>query len=124
MLRILIADDHPIVRQGLKQILLEEFAPLYVEEAENTTVLMEKALSEEWDLVISDLAMPGGGGLVALKRVKLIKKDLPFIIVSTYPEEQYRSRVLKAGAALYVSKDSLTTDLVGAIRYTLALRPI
>ena len=120
MLRILIADDHPIVRQGLKQILIEEFSPLHVEEAEDTSILIDKALAEDWDLVISDLAMPGGGGIVALKKIKLVKKHLPVIIVSTYPQEQYAARVLKAGAQVYVNKDGLTTELVKAIRTALA----
>jgi two-component system, NarL family, invasion response regulator UvrY len=102
MLRILIADDHPVVRQGLKRILLEEFSPVHIEEAENTNLLIEKAMEGSWDLVISDLAMPGGGGIVALKKIKLMKKDLPILIVSTYPAEQYESRVIKAGASFFV----------------------
>jgi len=122
MLRILIADDHPIVRQGLRQILIEEFSPLHLEEAEDTDTLIDKALAADWDLIISDLAMPGGGGIVALKKIKLIKKDVPVLIVSTYPAEQYASRVLKAGAETFVNKDSLPAGLVTAIRSTLARR--
>ena len=120
MLRILIADDHPVVRQGLKQILLDEFSPVLIGEAENTQSLIEKALEGEWDIVISDLAMPGGGGIVALKKIKLEKKELPVIIVSTYPAEQYAARVMKAGAQIFVNKDSLPSGLVNAVRMTLS----
>ena len=120
MLRILVADDHPVVRQGLIQILLEEFSPVEIEEAENTQSLIEKALEGSWDLVISDLAMPGGGGIVALKKIKLVKKEPPVLIVSTYPAEQYASRVMKAGAHDFVNKDSLPMGLVNAVRMTLA----
>ncbi len=120
MLRILIADDHAVVRQGLKHILLEEFSPVHIEEAVDTTQLVEKAMLGNWDLIVSDLAMPGGGGIVALRKIKIVFTELPVLIVSTYPAEQYESRVLQAGAAGYVNKDSLPNGLIHAIRSTLA----
>ena len=79
-------------------------------------MLLEKVSSDSWDLVISDLAMPGGGGFVALKKIKATKKKLPVVILSTYPAEQYAPRVLKAGADDFISKDSLPGGLVKAIR--------
>ncbi len=116
MYRILIADDHPVVREGLKMILSDEFPGAHIEEAEETQGLVDKALGDTWDIVISDLAMPGGGGLEALKEIKKNKRELPVIIVSTYPPEQYATRVMKAGAAAYVSKDELPGALLVAVR--------
>jgi len=116
MLRIIIADDHPVVRQGLKEILKEEFSSVYIEEAEDTDSLVTKALSDNWDLVISDLAMPGGGGVEALKKIRTVKFTLPVIILSTYSVEQYESRVLRAGAQRFISKDSLPNGLLQAIQ--------
>lgn len=121
MLRIIIADDHPVVMQALKKIIQEEFPDVYIEEATDTSTLLEKALHSEWDLVISDLAMPGGGGFVALKKIKLVKKNLPVLILSTYPAEQYAARLLKAGAEDFISKDSLPGGLIKAIRKVLGL---
>jgi two-component system, NarL family, invasion response regulator UvrY len=116
MLRIIIADDHPVVRQALKQIMQEELPAAHIEETADTASLLEKVFTEHWDLVISDLAMPGGGGFFALKKIKQVKKNLPVLIVSTYPAEQYHARVLKAGAEDFISKDSLPQNLIIAIR--------
>jgi len=116
MLRIIIADDHPVVMQALKQIIQEEFPSAYIEEATDTTSLLEKIPNEQWDLVISDLAMPGGGGFSALKKIKQARKNLPVLIISTYPADQYRTRVLNAGAEEFISKDSLPQDLIISIR--------
>ncbi|MEP7374435.1 MAG: response regulator transcription factor [Chitinophagaceae bacterium] len=116
MLRIIIADDHPVVMQAVKQIIQEEFPAAHVEEATDTTALLEKVLNEHWDLVISDLAMPGGGGFLALKKIKQAKANLPVLIVSTYPAEQYRDRVLNAGAEEFICKDSLPQDLIISAR--------
>ena len=120
MLRIIIADDHPVVMQAIKQIIQEEFPASYIEEATDTKSLLEKALNEDWDLVISDLAMPGGGGFLALKKIKQAKKNLPVLIISTYPADQYRTRVLKAGAEEFICKDSLPQDLIVSARRILA----
>lgn len=117
MLRIIIADDHPVVMQALKKIIQEEFPGVYVEEATDTPTLLEKVSGDTtWDLVISDLAMPGGGGFVALKKIKASKKKLPVVILSTYPAEQYGPRVLKAGAEDFISKDSLPGGLIKVVR--------
>lgn len=119
MLKIIIADDHPVVMQALKKIVEEEFPGVYVEEVSNTPALLEKVLHEEWDLVISDLAMPGGGGFVALKKIKAVKKKLPVLILSTYPADQYAARLINAGAEDFVSKDSLPGGLIKSIRLIL-----
>ncbi|RYZ79154.1 MAG: response regulator transcription factor [Proteobacteria bacterium] len=120
MLRILIADDHPVLMQALTRIIQEEFPGVYVEGATDTSILITKVESGIWDLVISDLAMPGGGGFFALKKIKAINQNLPVVILSTYPREQYEPRVIKAGAEDFVSKDSLPGGLIKAVRRILS----
>ena len=122
MLRVLIADDHEIVRRGLKQILVEGFAFAHIEEAGDCPTLVEKASGDKWDIVVSDLAMPGGGGLEALKQIKKIVPELPVLILSIYPEDQYALRVLKAGASGYLNKDAAPEELVTAIQRILSGR--
>jgi DNA-binding NarL/FixJ family response regulator len=95
MLKFLIADDHEIVRRGLKQIILEEFSFATVEEAGDTQTLIAKALEGDWNIVISDLAMPGGGGLEGLRKIKEKLPQLPVLILSIYPADQYAVRVIK-----------------------------
>lgn len=122
MLKVLIADDHEIVRRGLKQILVEGFAFATIEEAGDCPTLVEKALGGDWDIIVSDLAMPGGGGLEALKQIKKESPSLPVLILSIYPEDQYALRVLKAGASGYLNKDAAPEELVIAIQRILSGR--
>jgi two-component system, NarL family, invasion response regulator UvrY len=104
MLRILIADDHDIVRQGIRQLLLEEFTSIQVEEAIDTPTLIDLALSQQWDIIVSDLVMPGGGGFYALEKIKQKTPDTPVLILSTHPAEQYAQRATKAGAEGFINK--------------------
>jgi two-component system invasion response regulator UvrY len=120
MMRILIADDHEIVRQGLKRTLLEEFTFAYIEQAGNAIELIEKSEQDKWDIIISDLAMPGGGGLTALKKIKEKIPELPILILSIYPEEQYALRVMHAGASGYLNKDAAGEELIKAVHRILA----
>jgi two-component system, NarL family, invasion response regulator UvrY len=122
MLRVLIADDHEIVRRGLKQILLEGFSFAHIEEAGDCPSLVEKAIAAQWDIVVSDLAMPGGGGLEALKQIRQLVPGLPVLILSIYPEDQYALRVMKAGAAGYLNKDAAPEELVTAVNRILSGR--
>ena len=122
MLRMLIADDHEIVRRGLKQILAEGFAFAHIDEAGDCPTLVHKALGEEWDIIVSDLAMPGGGGLEALKQIKKVSPEMPILILSIYPEDQYALRVLKAGASGYLNKDAAPEELVIAVQRILSGR--
>ena len=115
-MKILIADDHAIVRKGLKQLLLEEYPAAKIEEVADGGSLVPKVSNEEWDVVICDLDMPGRGGLDVMRQIKQIAPKLPVLIVSIYPEDQYAIRVLKAGAAGYVSKDAATEELAKAVR--------
>lgn len=116
MLRIIIADDHPVLMQAVKNSLQEEFPLAFFEEAFDTDSLLELVFNQHWDLVISDLAMPGGGGFMALKKIKQFKKNIPVLIISTYPAEQYRASAIKAGAEDFICKDSFPAELIIAVR--------
>ncbi len=112
MFRMLIADDHPIVRQKLRQLLVEGFPTATIEVASDTSSLIDLALENEWDIIVSDLIMPGGGGLHALKKIKEVKPSALIIIVSIYPEEQYSARVISEGAAAFLNKNNADSELV------------
>lgn len=116
MIKILIADDHPVVRQGLKQILADETDMEVSGEAANANELLEKVRREPWDIVLLDITMPGRGGLEVLKDLRREHAKLPVLVLSIHPEDQFGVRVLKAGASGYLTKDSATEELVKAIR--------
>ena len=116
MIKILIADDHAIIREGLKQILAEEPDMKVTGEAGNADELFELLTKDVWNAVVLDINMPGKSGLEALKDLKKIYPDLPVLILSMYGEEQYGVRALKAGASGYLKKASATTEFVSAIR--------
>lgn len=115
MHKFLIADDHTVVRRGLKQILLEAFPSAIIEEVTDAESLLKKVFTQSWDVVISDISMPGRSGLEVLQQVKQQYPKLPVLILSVYPEEQYALRVLKAGASGYLNKDSAPEQLVAAV---------
>jgi DNA-binding NarL/FixJ family response regulator len=118
-MRILIADDHAIVRKGIKQLLMEEYPLATIEEVGDGETLIAKTNTQEWDVVICDLDMPGRSGLDAVQQIRVTHPKLPVLIMSIYPEEQYARRLLKAGAAGYLNKDAATEDLAKAIRQVL-----
>ncbi|MBK7345914.1 MAG: response regulator transcription factor [Chitinophagaceae bacterium] len=118
-MRFLIADDHTIVRRGLRQILLEGFPDAEIEEVPDAEELIKNTIQFDWDIIISDLSMPGRSGLEALQQIKQIKPKIPVLILSIHPEEQYALRVLKAGAAGYLSKDLAPDELVNAVNRVL-----
>lgn len=115
MKRIIIADDHSFVRLGLIQILKDEYPSAEIKEAEDGEVLVKEVMKQHWDLVISDLDMPGRSGLEALEQIKLIQPNLPVIILSIYSEDLYAVRALKAGAAGYLNKNAAPYELIKAI---------
>ena len=119
MLKILIADDHTVVRKGLRQILLDEFPGAEIGEVADGGELIKKVMADKWDVVVSDLSMPGRSGLEALQQIKLTHPDLPVLILSIHPEEQYALRALKSGAAGYLSKDTAPDELVKAVQKVL-----
>jgi two-component system invasion response regulator UvrY len=119
-MRILIADDHAVVRQGLKQILAGAFKRASFGEAANSQQALERVLKEHWDIVILDLTMPGRSGLEVLMEIKRAHPTMPVLMLSMHPEDQFAVRVLKAGAAGYMTKESAPDELVGAVRKALA----
>jgi len=116
MVNVIIADDHPIVRQGLKQILSEEPDFAMPGEAQNCHEVLELIRKQDWDIIILDITMPGRGGLDVLREIRHERPKLPVLILSIHPEDQYAVRALKAGASGYLTKESAPKDLVQAIR--------
>jgi len=116
MIRILIADDHPLFREGLRHILAGCPDFTVAGEASNGQEVLEKVWNNEYEMVLLDIAMPGTPGLEVLKRLKIEKPKLPVLVVSMYPEEQYAVRVIKAGASGYLTKESASEELITAIR--------
>lgn len=115
-MRILIADDHAVVRQGLKQILAEAFKRAVFGEAGTSQQTLDIASKQVWDIVILDLSMPGRSGLEVLKELKQSRPSLPVLVLSMHPEDQFAVRLLKAGAAGYMTKESAPEELVGAVQ--------
>ncbi|HAR99170.1 MAG TPA: DNA-binding response regulator [Syntrophus sp. (in: bacteria)] len=122
MIRILVVDDHTIVRQGLKQILGEEKDMNVVEEASNGQEALQKIGKSEYDCVLLDISMPGRSGLEVLKDIKVLRPKLPVLILSMHSEELYAIRALRAGASGYLTKASASEELIGAIRKVAAGR--
>ncbi len=120
MLKILIADDHAIVRKGLMKILKESDAGISVDEAGYGQEALARVLQTRYELVLMDISMPGRGGLDVLKEMKSHRPQLPVLMLSMHPEEEYAIRALRAGASGYVTKDSAADELVGAIRKVLS----
>ena len=114
-MKILIADDHAIIRRGLREILLDEYPSAVIGDAADAEELVKKVFEDDWDLVISDLSMPGRSGLDALKQIKQSFPKLPVLIMSIYPEDQYAVRTFRAGASGYFNKNSIHEELFKAI---------
>ncbi len=116
MINIIIADDHPIVRAGLKQVIAEDSFITVAGEAGNGAELLEKIRQRAYDVVLLDLTMPGMDGIDVLKQLKIEQPHLPVIILTIHPESQYALRILKAGASGYITKESASDELIKAIR--------
>ncbi|HLZ88327.1 MAG TPA: response regulator transcription factor [Puia sp.] len=114
-MKILIADDHSLVRRGLKETLLDEFPSSVVEEAEDAEGIFIKMSTQTWDLVICDLSMPGRSGLDVVHDLRVKFPKLPVLVVSTHAEEHYAVRSLKAGASGFLSKTAPPAELITAI---------
>src|SRR5215218_3919744 len=118
-MKFLLIDDHKIIREGLKQILLMHFPSSAFDESANAEDVIHKITTSEYDVVICDLSMPGRSGLDVLKQVKEIRPDLPVLILSMHPEEHYAMRALKAGAWGYVNKSDGAEVLIPAVQKVL-----
>lgn len=116
MLRIVIADDFPLFRRGVKDLLSDGLGPLTVGECDNAHDLLKLVKCRKWDVVILDISMPGTTGTEALKQLKAECPDLPVIVLSLHPEDQYAVRMFKAGADAYLTKASAPEELISAVK--------
>ncbi len=116
MIRVLIADDHPIVRRGLAQILEDASGIVVVDEASDSADVLQKIESSSCDVVLLDLGMPGVGGLELIREIRRFKNPPTVLVLSVHPEERYGLRAIKAGAAGYLTKESAPDLLLDAIR--------
>jgi two-component system, NarL family, invasion response regulator UvrY len=116
MIRLVIADDHAVVRRGVKEIVTAERDMSVVGEASNTEELLALIRKQYADLVVLDIAMPGRSGLEALRQLRHEHSHVPVLVMSIHPESQYAVRAMKAGAAGYVTKETAPDELVRAIR--------
>ena len=116
MLKILIADDHPVFRRGLKQIIAETTDIVVAGEAADGLEVLNRVKTGDFDLVLLDISMPGKTGIDVLAQLKYEKPELPVLMLSMHPEEQYAVRALKAGASGYLTKESAPDELISAIR--------
>jgi two-component system invasion response regulator UvrY len=115
-IRILLVDDHAIVRQGIRTILSIAFDRAKFGEAGNTGEAIDLVSKQEWDLVVLDIQMPGRDGIDALKELRTLRPNLPVLMLTAYPEEQMALRVLKAGGAGYLTKDRASEELALAVQ--------
>ncbi len=119
MLRVLVVDDHPFFRRGVKDILAEGFDAVKIGECGNAHEMLESVRVKKWDLVVMDISMPGRSGPEALKELKRECPTLPVLVMSMHPEDQYAVRMFKAGADGYLTKASAPEELVKAIKKVL-----
>jgi two-component system, NarL family, invasion response regulator UvrY len=116
MIRALVVDDHPVVRQGIKQILSATPDIVVAGEAASSAETLEQVRLQSFDLVLLDISMPGVSGIETLRQLRIKAPELPVLILSIHSEDEYAVRVLRAGAAGFLSKDSAPHELVNAIR--------
>ena len=119
-MKVLIADDQVIIREGLRQILSRMPEVELVEEASNGQEVMRKAARKKFDIIVLDISMSGKSGLEVLKELRIKKPKSAVLILSIHPEENYAVRVLKAGASGYINKSSASDELIQAIRTVVA----
>lgn len=119
MLRVLIVDDHCVVRRGLREILAEGFPSLETGEAASQAEAMELVWAREWDLALLDIGLPGRNGFDLLVDIKQARPRLPVIVISMYPEDHFAVRALKCGASSYLTKESASEELIKAARHVL-----
>ncbi len=116
MSSILLVDDHAVVRNGLKQMLMEHLGSVIFGEANDAIDAMRQVRHQDWGLVALDIRLPGRSGVDVLKQIKSEKPHLPVLILSSYPESQYAVRLIQAGAAGYISKDAEESEIIKAVK--------
>jgi DNA-binding NarL/FixJ family response regulator len=116
LIKLLVADDHAIVRKGIEQIIAETDDITVADEASNGQEVLDKIKKNDYDLVLLDVSMPGRDGLEILKEVKIQRPKIAVLMLSMYPEEQYAVRALRSGASGYLTKESAPDELIAAIR--------
>ncbi len=116
MIKILVVDDHAVVRSGLRQMLSDSADIVIADEASNGQEALNKVMKDDYDVILMDLSMPGRDGLDILQELKRKKPELPVLILSIYPEDQYAVRILRAGASGYLTKDCQEDELIKAIQ--------
>lgn len=119
MKKVLVADDHAVVREGIKRIIEETADMVVAGEAVNGWEVLEKARGGDYDVVVLDISMPGKNGMEILKELKRERPGVPVLILSMHPEEQYALRALRAGASGYVTKESAPDELIAALEKVL-----
>jgi|SRR5436190_2412166 len=119
-MKILLIDDHALVRQGLKLILADHFPRASFGDARSAQEALQRVWKEKWDVIILDITLPGRGGLEILREIRRARPKVPVLVLSMHPEDQFAVRMLKAGAAGYLTKGSAGEELVGAIKKVLA----
>jgi two-component system, NarL family, invasion response regulator UvrY len=122
MTRILLVDDHPVVRQGIRQVLTDAFSPAQVGEASTAEEGMTEIKGGQWDLLVLDLSLPGTSGLDLLKDLRRERPTLPVLVLSMHSADQFARRAINAGASGYLAKDSSPTELVKAVGEVIAGR--
>jgi DNA-binding NarL/FixJ family response regulator len=123
MMRILLVDDHPVVRQGIRAILVERLEDAVVGEASDAQSALKYLDSESWDIVIADISLPGASGLDLIKEIQRQHPDVPTLVLSMHAAAQFARRAIAAGAAGYLTKDSPPEELIDAIRDVRKGRP-
>jgi len=116
VIKILLVDDHPIIRRGLKELLTENGNETFVGEAQTSQEALELIQRQNWDMVVLDIAMPGRGGLDVLKEIKQQRPKLPVLILSMHSEEQYGARALRMGASGYMTKEAAPENFLSAVK--------
>jgi DNA-binding NarL/FixJ family response regulator len=120
MIRVLISDDHALLRSGVKEIVVRGLKDAVCGEAANAEQVLDQVQNHKWDIVILDLSMPGRSGVETLVELKRLQPKLPVLVLSMHPEDQYGKRVLRAGASGYMNKDVAPDELINAVRKVLA----
>lgn len=115
-MKILIGDDHHVVRRGLKMIIIDAYPKAFIEEAADGATLLQKLALQKWDMIICDISMPGRSGLEIMQLVKEQAPKIPVLMLSMHPAEHYAIRALKVGAHGYITKESASDELIQAIK--------